>query len=1297
MSWLTSMGGEALNQVSSFAKDVISEGFDEEDEVRSEQDEWQKIAAERDAAKEAAESAELQISSISKEYRNVLIERENEVKRLQSELHIAHEEIGRLQQSVALPTLTKGETLGSSSADGDDLGDILSSAHKQNQLAAELEQSRVECAKWKQKAEYLSEKSTRKGSLQTEDKETLLAAQVQDLEYKLRTIVDNHQEELSVMQDMHSTKCAEIETDLRASYERATAAERRADEADAAVEEQEQLLRIARAGATPPDSASESHDALSAAESDWQIERSQLVGEVSKLQMQLSSMQSKQQALEDSQRTTLGDHQAQVAKMKREISNYKSKATQLELLMVDDESSKAQQLQHQQQVQQQQQQHQQLQQQLAQSTQRCSQLESEIKELNAAVESTRTESQRLRSNFEQEQAASREACTSLEQDLARERVSLATKEEEVNRLTTQCLALQSQPARPQVDTSAEQINAITQHHLQQTETLRQNLASQITQKDAMIASKDLEIAAKASEISAKDSEIAVTHRNVQEQALNLEKMQTMLQQINTSTLATQQQLQHKESELIKLANTISQLETALGDANSKSNAEISTLQTQITNLNDVISKQTQGTEKLKELSLREATIASDEIMRLTDALRRSETDVNSLKAETEAIRVATSKTDTDEVVRELSTQRRVALANLESQFDLERDTLNDTIAAKQTQTDSLINEVSTLQNSIQQLQQQADETQNQFDLLVKQFMQQKNEKLALEEIIKTNETTSTDMIKSLQSEKDQKLRSESDLSSQLATATTNHETVVAQLEHHKQLLATTTSELQTANAEVERLQAMTRAMTSDTGATEVLKLELQEQSGALEAAKRELSVTTLSCASLEQRLQEALAQVVALSHTVATETELKLAAEKNLLQVTTNNTSQAQTLASLQLELTTARSNVGSPTNDAKSTPPGESLQDMKSARDRLASQLEKLQKHLIHSEEQHTEETVVLEEELGKARAEIERLRMNHVGDVKEKLIELEDVKTKLKKATTRNALTVKDLERASRELQSQLAENKRLTISVTNLELALQGFEAEKDSMTTTMNETHQAEVLQLQRELEASRSLVSDVQATATVLQQKTSEIEGLRGELNMSSGLCKSLENDMRRLQNELSGCQARLADTITSASSSMVDKEVVKNMVVSFCERSGHQKEQALLVLANLLEFDKGERYAAGIRERRGFFSSLMSGPVLAPPTPNKQPKANSFADDLVNFMMEEANATENPDPPPASVQFPATNFQTPLARRPTHVTGRLSSENNREPTPFKVRPFVPPQTPVGPSPLNQPTSPQTPH
>lgn len=190
--------------------------------------------------------------------------------------------------------------------------------------------------------------------------------------------------------------------------------------------------------------------------------------------------------------------------------------------------------------------------------------------------------------------------------------------------------------------------------------------------------------------------------------------------------------------------------------------------------------------------------------------------------------------------------------------------------------------------------------------------------------------------------------------------------------------------------------------------------------------------------------------------------------------------------------------------------------------------------------------------------------------------------------------------------------------------------------------------------------------------------------------MTAGLCKSLENDMRRLQNDLGVAQGRLAHAVSSASTNTVDKEVVRNMVVSFCEQTGEQRQQALTVLSHYLEFTDAEKYAAGIRQQQGFFSALLSGPALAPTSDRKQSKAPNFAEDLVSFMMEEAaasSAVPQVDALPRTL-FPATNPQTPVARASTSSSvGQYTDQGSRrtssvgDPAAFRVKPFIPPTTP----------------
>jgi hypothetical protein len=118
------------------------------------------------------------------------------------------------------------------------------------------------------------------------------------------------------------------------------------------------------------------------------------------------------------------------------------------------------------------------------------------------------------------------------------------------------------------------------------------------------------------------------------------------------------------------------------------------------------------------------------------------------------------------------------------------------------------------------------------------------------------------------------------------------------------------------------------------------------------------------------------------------------------------------------------------------------------------------------------------------------------------------------------------------------------------------------------------------------------------------------------------------------------------------------------------------------LLANMLDFDEGDRYAVGLRARRGFMSQLLAGPSVKPDTPGKAP-SKTFASDLVEFMMTEAKAQQTPDTAAAAAPatpYPATNSQPHLKMAQQH--GRMSSDGSADGlSPFKLAHFTSAQTP----------------
>jgi hypothetical protein len=97
------------------------------------------------------------------------------------------------------------------------------------------------------------------------------------------------------------------------------------------------------------------------------------------------------------------------------------------------------------------------------------------------------------------------------------------------------------------------------------------------------------------------------------------------------------------------------------------------------------------------------------------------------------------------------------------------------------------------------------------------------------------------------------------------------------------------------------------------------------------------------------------------------------------------------------------------------------------------------------------------------------------------------------------------------------------------------------------------------------------------------------------------------------------------------------------------------------------------------RPKRGFFASLIAGPAVVPQTPDHHRTSNSFSQDLLDFMMAEANEgvvpVSLPSTPAATRQtvFPQANPMSALKRPPGSATERATPGEGGSPTRPQLR------------------------
>lgn len=249
-SWLGGLGsglGQSLGQVggslasltgqiSNFTKDMLMEGTEEVEAelpnsrrkeieaihaiLRSENERLKKVCTDLE---EKHEASELQIKQLSTSYRNQLQQKEVEISHLKARQIALQDQLLKLQSAaqsvnsgaggVSAPTAASSfgygvSHHGSAFHDDDmDFGDIISSQQEINRLSNEVSRLESEVGHWR----HIAQISKAQGSNSSDQSEICkLQNIIKELKQNRSQEIDDHQHEMSVLQNAHQQKLTEI-------------------------------------------------------------------------------------------------------------------------------------------------------------------------------------------------------------------------------------------------------------------------------------------------------------------------------------------------------------------------------------------------------------------------------------------------------------------------------------------------------------------------------------------------------------------------------------------------------------------------------------------------------------------------------------------------------------------------------------------------------------------------------------------------------------------------------------------------------------------------------------------------------------------------------------------------------------------------------------------------------------------------------------------------------------------------------------------------------------------------------
>ncbi|XP_062503392.1 thyroid receptor-interacting protein 11-like isoform X2 [Corticium candelabrum] len=331
---------------------------------------------------------------------------------------------------------------------------------------------------------------------------------------------------------------------------------------------------------------------------------------------------------------------------------------------------------------------------------------------------------------------------------------------------------------------------------------------------------------------------------------------------------------------------------------------------------------------------------------------------------------------------------------------------------------------------------------------------------------------------------------------------------------------------------------------------------------------------------------------------------------------------------------------------------------------ERSGRELDRLRAHLIEVEETYTKEAVRARE---------------RESDLVRSLQSVEDkLRVAQQEADSRNNFTQSQLQSLQDQLNSvcsqrdsameQLitcqADLDQKIVQLTNLQMVLEQFSADKDQQIGLVQQTMQQQFHLQQKAMEELRHRLTACQVKLAEAQEAAADCNRLRGELDRSHDTEQSLRLDVAKLEAGLQATIKRL-HAAKLAEDEFVEKKLVKNWLLGYMSSTEDKKQGIENVLANIVGVT--EEDLAKVRQHRsGWLSRWLPGRAGH----DQSIGNNSFSEQFVRFLQEESTSSSL-----VTVALPKTPTSVGQAGGNSFVSTAVDTSGQLAATPDSPKPW----------------------
>jgi hypothetical protein len=312
-----------------------------------------------------------------------------------------------------------------------------------------------------------------------------------------------------------------------------------------------------------------------------------------------------------------------------------------------------------------------------------------------------------------------------------------------------------------------------------------------------------------------------------------------------------------------------------------------------------------------------------------------------------------------------------------------------------------------------------------------------------------------------------------------------------------------------------------------------------------------------------------------------------------------------------------------------------EELEELQHENDSLRVLLEKLQKDntqlkdKVETLENESEMLAGLQMEMNLVKEDLSRERTKNQTVVDSAISSHTQIESERDTALSELRDVKQQLAAALGDLEVARADNTRIMAANTNLQAALEAFQAEREAEMEIFDEQRQESEEAIKAAHEAATNALKQTheaqlyevqKAAKSTAQNAKTEMELLEGNIER----LKSENNLMRRSLNEA-------IHRLQSTQEDVIDRNVMKNILLDWCMLKDQAKRhQVLEVMANLLHFSEEEKEkvhltSVDLDSVRARVVSALAAPLPPPKADVEHLKGDNVREKWINFLMAETD------------------------------------------------------------------------